>query len=439
MNTNRNRLLAVMMIAVLAGCSEDDTVPAAPVTPIAPRPADNSSNAVILEWDRILTENLPGGGNLFSYRLYAMLHIAMFDAVNSIHQRYRPYVVEAAAAAPWASAEAAAAQAARDVLVALIPAATTTFDAALATRLATIESQVAAQGVTIGKQAAAAVIQWRTGDGSASADTPYLPPALPGLWQPTAGQVAAGTRYANIKPFALVSATQFLPSPPPPLNSATYATDYQQVYELGRVDSVLRTPDQTQLALVVAGPPNYSPNPFQFWSLFARTQISTRNLGIADTARAFAMMNAALHDGLQTSHTSKYVYGLWRPLTAIQRADEDANTGTISDPTWTPLLTTPPYPSHASNLTCIAVSASRALERVLGGDAMNYQVTWKWVGAAGGSDVTRSYTSLSQLADEAAMSRVYGGIHFKFELDAAAASCRKVADYVCANYMGARG
>jgi hypothetical protein len=438
MRTLRYGLLALVAATLLGGCNEDDTTTPPPAPPPPPPPqVDNSSNAVILEWDKLLTDNLPGGGSLYTFRLYAMLHIAMFDAVNSIRVEYAPYRLQVQAS-PSSSAEAAAAQAGHDVLVALVPAATAAFDAALGSRLAGINATLAAQGVEVGKQTAQAVLTWRTNDGAAGPDPAYTPPALPGLWQPQAGQVAAGGRFATTTPFALLTPTQFLPVPPPALNSAQYAAAYQEVYDLGRATSVTRTADQTTLARAIAGV-NYAPNPFSFWNTLARQLVATRTMGITETARLFALMDVSLHDSLQTSHTSKYIYGLWRPITAIQHADADANDATVSDLTWTPLIGTPPYPSHSSNIACLATGASRALAKALGSDQLAFQVTWKWTGAAGaGSDFSHQYTALSQLADEAGMARVYGGIHFKFELTASRDSCTRVADYVNDNYMKRR-
>ncbi len=198
--------LAVVAAGLLGGCDDDGPGPGTP-----PPPQASSSNAVILEWNRLLTES-QGAGNLFSFRQYAMLHVAMFDAVNSVTKQYRAYRLEVPVGAP-ASEEAAAAQAARDVMVALYPAAAASFDAALATRLATLPQPAASQGVDIGKQVAAAILQWRTGDGSANADPTYLPPALPGLWRPAApGQVAMGGRMLTMLPFALLTPTQYLPN-----------------------------------------------------------------------------------------------------------------------------------------------------------------------------------------------------------------------------------
>lgn len=320
-------------------------------------------------------------------------------------------------------------------MAALYPAATDTFDDTLQARIATIPQASAQTGIEVGRQAAQAVLQWRAADGSAGPDPAYLPPPLPGLWQPTPGQVAAGTRFATMLPFALYSPTQYLPVPPPPLDSTAYADSYQQVVDLGRADSGLRTPEQTRFALQIAGV-NYRPGPFALWNEVARGFAAGRQMSLLEAARMFALMNVSMHDGLMTSHASKYVYHLWRPVTAIAQAGNDANDATIPDPSWTPLLTTPPYPSHASNVSCIGTSAARALARLFGSDATPFSVTWTWTGAAGaGTDASRDFSALSQLADEAGMSRVHGGIHFDFEVAAAADSCNKVGDFVFEHTM----
>jgi hypothetical protein len=388
---------------------------------------------VIVEWNEILQNNIPATAGVFSFRYYAMLHIAMFDAVNSIDCRYTPYRVRVPAH-PGAWAEAAAAQAARDVLVQLIPTAASSFDAALDARLATLHPARAALGVAVGKRAAQAVLKWRLNDGFEQPNPPYTPPALPGWWQPTTpGQVAAAVNFGSIKPFALRTPTLYLPAAPPLLNSSQYTEDYNEVKALGDIASITRTEEQRLLARLFAGPPNYGPNPFALWSRVAKNVAASERLSLVQTARLFAHLSAAMNDGLQTAHTSKFVYGLWRPVTAIRRADEDLNDQTIADPAWTPLLGTPPYPSHASNLTCIAASAARIFARTFRSDAVPFTVTW--TGLAGNTDVTRSYDTFSQLAQEGGLSRVYGGIHFRFEIDAAYESCTKVGDYVFENKM----
>lgn len=445
MNIRQGGWLTLAMAAALAGCNEEMGTSSAEAARVAPQAASVTSvlrtseadHTVVLEWNDKLTQ-LQGAGNLFSFRQLAMMHVAMFDAVNSIEGRYQPYRTQVPATGA-ASAVAAAAQAAHDVLVVLYPQPGTVaeLDALLSARLASLPAALAEQGVQVGAKAAAAVLAWRADDGSAASyDTPYMLPALPGMWQPMPGQVAAGTRYLVMQPFGLVSSTQFLPAAPPPLDSPQYAQDWQFVHDYGGTDSAMRSPEQTLLSKLVAGL-GYSPTPFGLWNSIARQLVPTRHLTLSEAARLFALVNVAMHDGLLTSHRSKYAYGFWRPITAIRSLVDDANGATTPDPLWTPLLATPPYPSHSSNLACVATSAARALAHALGGDEVSFDYTWK--NTSGGADATLHYEQLSQLGRESGMSRVYGGIHFRFEVLASEVSCTKGTDYIIDHYMQPRG
>jgi hypothetical protein len=400
----------------------------------APVGATNASNAdVIVEWNQLLQANIPATASLLTPRYFAMLHIAMFDAANAIDHEYTRYHARVAAH-PGASPEAAAAQAGHDVLVALIPTsdAKAIFDAALQARLATIPPWRAAAGAAVGSRVASNILAWRANDGSAAPNPPFVLPALPGLWQPTSAQPAAFVNFADMAPFALITPTQYLPAAPPTLTSARYTADWDEVRTLGSATSTVRTAEQTQTARLFASVGNSTIH-FMMWNLVARDVARQANYSLIDTARLFALLNASMHDGLQTSHTSKFVYGLWRPVTAIRRAGEDLNDATVADPTWTPLLNTPPYPSHSSNMTCVGTSSARALARAFGRDDVPFSVTW--VGTGGNADVTRQYSAFSELAEQQARSRVYGGIHFDFELEASRESCTKVADWVADHYM----
>jgi hypothetical protein len=255
------------------------------------------------------------------------------------------------------------------------------------------------------------------------------------LWQPTSAQGAQLAHFGEFEPFALLTATQYLPDPPPTLTSERYAADLEEVRLLGSVNSTVRTAEQTQTARLFASVGN-STSHFAAWNNVARDLARASHWSLVDTARLYALLNVSIFDGVQTSHTSKFIYGLWRPVTAIRRADEDLNAATTADPTWTPLLTTPPYPSHSSNQTCVGVSAAQSLARAAGGDDFAFSVTW--IGTAGNANVTRQYARFSELAEQQARSRVFGGIHFDFELDASQESCIKVADYVADNYARPR-
>jgi hypothetical protein len=379
---------------------------------------------------------MPASAGLLVPRYYAMVHLAMFEAVNSIERRYSPYRFRLHGH-PGASTEAAAAQAAHDVLVALIPApsAQEAFAAALQSRLASLPPGRAYAGVRIGKRAASEILAWRADDGSATPAAAWSLPVLPGLWQPTSASGAQLSNFGDFRPFALLTATQYLPAAPPALTSERYTADFERVRQLGSATSTVRTAEQTQTARLFASVGNGTSH-FAMWNNVARDAARAQGWSLLDTARLFALMNVSMFDGLQTSHASKFVYGLWRPVTAIRRADEDLNPATLADPTWTPLLSTPAYPSHSSNQTCVGTSAARALARALGTDEMTFSVTW--VGTGGNADITRGYARFSDLAAEQALSRVYGGIHFDFELEASRVSCTRVADFVFDHYMRPR-
>jgi hypothetical protein len=402
---------------------------------VSARPALAQPQNIVIQWNRILqTLFTPAPGP--QLRALPMLHIAMFDAINSIEDVYTPYRVHIKGSR-GASAEAAAAQAARDVLTALYPAQQATFDAALASQLASMAPGVALQGRAIGRQAAHAVLQWRTGDGwptMIAPDPTYVLPPFPGLWQPTppANSFATFTFYPNVVPFAMLTSTQFLPPPPPTLTSVRYAYDFNEVKLLGSETSVDRTAEETLMAQVFAGV-NTTIGFFHVWNIVAGTVAQQQGLSLLDTARTFVLVNVGLHDGLQTSFASKFVYGLWRQVTAIQRADEDLNPDTASDPSWTPLLTTPPYPTYPGNAACLSAAAARALQLALGRDDVPFSITWSRT--MGLPSVTRDFTSFWQLADQQARSRIHGGIHFQFDSDASQAACVKVPEFTDANYM----
>jgi hypothetical protein len=390
---------------------------------------------VIVEWNEILESVLPSSG-LGSPRHYAMLHVAMFDAVSSIDRTYRTYRVRVPAF-PSASQEAAAAQAARDILAANFPAAVATFDTALQTRLAGIHPTFAAQGVRVGKAVAANILAWRQNDGWNVAPAPYALPPFPGLYQPTPPSFGAAQfqQFQSTEPFALLTPTQYQPAAPPSLTSAEYAAALNHVQAIGSATSTTRTAEQTQLARLFASVISRTIH-WGLWNHVARDTARARKLSLIETARLFALLNVSIHDGLQTSHSSKYVHGLWRPVTAIRRADEDLNDRTFADASWTPLLTTPAYPSHAGNMACVGASAATALALFHGTDEMPF--TAVWLGNAGNPDVMRPYSSFWQMAVDQADSRVYGGIHFSFESVASQQACPKVARYVFENFMRRR-
>lgn len=411
------------------------TVVAAVIVMNAGHTAAAQTSNVVVQWNQVL-QTLFGPAPGTQLRSLPMMHIAMFDAINSIENVYSPYRVQIRGSR-GASADAAAAQAARDVLTALYPAQQATFDAALAAQLASIPPGLAKQGQAIGREAARAVLEWRMGDGWPSVITPdpaYVLPPFPGLWQPTppANSFATFTFFPDVVPFAMLTNTQFLPKSPPTLTSARYAQDLNETKLLGSATSAVRTAEQTLMSQVFAGV-NTTIGFFHVWNIVAAIAAEDERLSLIDTARLFVLVNVGLHDGLQSSFSSKFVYGLWRPITAIRRADEDLNDDTFVDAMWTPLLTTPPYPSHAGNVACLSAAAARALQLGVGRDDVPFTITWPRT--MGLPSVTRSYNSFWGFADEQARSRIYGGIHFQFESDASQEACVKVPEFTHTTYM----
>jgi len=367
-------------------------------------------------------------------RNLAIVHIAMFDAVNAIDRGHEPYFAKVHAS-HGASKAAAAAQAAHDTLVALYPSRESVFDEELAEDLAGIPAGRARQGVAIGKEVARQILELRANDGS-SANVSYTPPNTdPGQWQPTdinptTGQPipAASAHVPGMTPFAVDSVAQFRPGPPPELTSVAYAFAFNEAKTLGRATGSTRTDDQT----LVAGLWQTALGNHQVWNRIAQDMTVTHDLDLADTARLFALMNISLSDGLQTSFGAKFHYELWRPKTAIQRADEDGNPATVADPNWTTLhATTPPYPTYSGNAATIGAACATVLASFFGDDTP-FEFDWSRQGSPSGN---RSYDNFWDAANEQADSRIYGGIHFRFDSVAGQEIGADVAGFVLENFL----
>ena len=393
---------------------------------------DREDPAVVREWNQLAEGVIPTSAGPTLPRTYAMMHIAMFDAVNSIEGGYTAYRANLPATR-FASSEAAAAQAAHDVLVALWPASTAKFDTVLNTRLAGIQPARARLGAQVGRDVAKKILEWRANDGWATPQS-FTPPAIPGVWQPTppAFAAAAFVQAGDAKPFALPTPYYYLPRRPPALNSQEYADAVNEIKAIGGATSVVRTDEQTLSARLWASV-GYSTNWGGVWNDVGRFMTLRNNLSLIESARLMALLNVSMMDGVQTAQSSKYVYQMWRPVTAIQRAGEDMNPNTDADPTWMPLLTTPPYPSYAGNMACIGASAARSLALYFGTN--DILVSAQWASTDGVNYVVRSFPGFWQLAEHQAASREYGGIHYHFDTLASQEACPKVAGYVYANFM----
>jgi len=377
---------------------------------------------VVTDWNHTAIEVMKTSkvaGNPWS-RALAMMNVAMSDAVNTVQGRYTRFTYNGPSA-PRASAEAAAASAAHDMLARLFPAQKQTIDQAYDASLKSVADGAAkASGIAVGEQASAAVFADRANDQTSVPDT-YRPVATPGVWIPTV--LPLYPEYAQAKPWALKSPDEFRPAPPPALTSALYARDYNETKELGGAKSVKRTAEQTE-AVKFWTQLNLGPAWFQ-----ATEQLgAARGFNVADNARAFALLSMALGNCFIVDYNAKYHYNSWRPLTAIRNGDQDGNDATERDAGWMPLNPTPMHPEYPSQAGINSGAAVGVLQAVFGKGPVGFVVT-----DLEDPKKQRRYSSVAQMGDEHKSVRIWGGIHFRNSLEVGDAMGRKIADHLLAN------
>ena len=355
-------------------------------------------------------------------RAVAMVQVAMFDAVNSIERRYRPYLAQFPAA-PTASKEAAAAAAAGAVLAGLFPNAEKQTHDLMASYLAALpEGEAKAEGVRLGEAVAAKVLEARRNDGTGAPDS-YRPKTKPGVYVPTA--ITVGSTWPNVTPFALKSPAQFRPQPPTRLTGKEWAVDYNEIKDLGGKDSAKRSARQTEDARfwLITGPQSTDP--------LVRQLVTATKLGLLDSARFMALASVALADAYIAVMEAKYHYEFWRPITAIRNGDIDGNPLTESDPTWQPIDTTPMHPEYPC-AHCIGSSALATVVETLLGTADIPEIVMTSPSAPG---VTHRWTNIRAYTDEVSQARIWAGFHYRFSTRVGQQVGRKIGQYVVANVM----
>ena len=343
-------------------------------------------------------------------RSLAIAHAAMHDAVNGIVGRYEQHLAQPTGT-EGASAEAALAGAAHASLAALFPSRAAQFALLRDSQVELLPAGPARDaGLAWGVAAATQLLAARAADG-ATGTASYPGSTAPGMWRPTVsfgGQVrpALLPHWGTVACFVLPAGSSLRPAAPPHLASHRYAWEVRQVQALGAANSHHRTAEQTEVAQFWAYGPGTATPPGH-WNEIAQQVVPASRLDLCDRARVYALLNLAMADAAVVAWECKYVYGLWRPITAIQLADQDGNPWTEPDASWTPLLPTPPFPEYVSGHSCFSAAAATVLARALGSDRIAFRV---------GSDdlpgVQRRYRRLSEAAWESGMSRIYGGIHF---------------------------
>jgi hypothetical protein len=350
-------------------------------------------------------------------RVIASVHVAMFDAINSVERRYLPYQVQLAAPKDT-SKEAAAAAAAATVLATLLPGAGDEAKAALAAYLAAIPAGPARdEGIRLGEAVGAKIAAQRRDDGASAPDS-YRPKTKPGVYVPT--PITASSMWPNVTPFAMTAPAQFRPEPPVSLASERWAKDYNEIKSLGGRTSTARSARQTEDARfwLVTGAQSYHP--------MLRELVAAKKMSLVDSARFMALASVACADAFIAVFDAKYHYDFWRPITAIRNGDTDDNPATERDATWLPIDNTPMHPEYPC-AHCITSAALASVIETLFGTAEIPEVAMTSPTAPG---VTHRWTNLNAYADEVAQARIYAGFHYRFSAEVGQDMGRKIGKLV---------
>jgi len=399
------------------------------------------------------------GPHRSSYAM-AIIHIAMFEAINAITQKYESYV-GLAPADKQVSMDLAIAQAAHDTLVALYPNQAKRIDSLLEEDIADIHGvqHAIGDGAALGRKAARAILTKRDNDGSETAEpqvgVDYFPQKEPGAWQPdpiSNLQVALGGNWSKVKPFVLRSADQFRPVPPPRLTDSKYTEAYDEVKRIGgdpaHETSTSRTEQQSFTAVFWAydGTPSLCAPP-RLYNQIIRTIALKQGLhDVGELARLYSLANLAMADAGIAAWEAKYYYQYWRPVTAIRGGDTDNNSATRKDPDWYPLGApatnargpnfTPPFPAYPSGHATFGGALFQILRKFWPDNTSFTFISDEYNGK--NRDVSgkrrpfhpKSFDSFSAAETDNAKSRIYMGVHWQFDADAGVKLGNEIADYV---------
>ena len=413
------RLAVAALLAMVSPIAITSSAPAAATT------TSTTTNAVIT-WDRNAQTAIWDVGQQLPWeqsRGFAMVSGAAYDAVNAVlGAPYQP-LLAVPPATGRESIDAAVATAYYRVLAAVLPAQADRLRAQYDEALAAIPDGPAERGgISVGRQAAATMIAARENDGS-DADAQWAVGTEPGQWRPTPPlNTGDGAEVADIEPLLVPGAAMFRTAGPPALTSVAYARDLNEVKAVGKVDSAVRTTDQTEAAIW------WHDRNLTEWQI-KRQIAETQHLSVLQTARMFAMVDVIALDAQIACFDDKRAWGFWRPITAVRLADTDGNPRTTADPTWTPLLITPPFPDHPSGHACGTAARMATMRTFLGRDRVAFSAS------SVASGTTRYFTSFSQAVEELLGARVWGGIHFRTADVQGGKLGEAVSAYVTARYF----
>jgi YHS domain-containing protein len=376
--------------------------------------ASKTSADEVTRWNQIATDasTVADTNPLRESCIFAILHVAIHDAVNTVESRYEPYLPRTSQA-PGASVEAAIAAAGHDTIVALLPDSKATCDAALEEMLRTIsDDSKKTAGLEVGRAAAAAILAARENDGE-NRTVQYTPGTKPGDYRPTPPDFkpAALTHWGSVTPFVLNSSAQFRCTEPPPVNSPRALADIEEVKAIGGSKSVTRTAEQSEI-----GRYWYESSP-RGWNRIAREVAGARQFDVWENARLFALVNLAMADGYICGFETKYYYNYWRPVTAIRES---------GDSEWLSYLPTPPVPDYPSTHTVEGAGVATVMARFFNTDFISFSMT----SGAPYPGITRKFWSFSEAARENGASRVLCGIHFSTAVNAGYIQGERIGEWV---------
>jgi hypothetical protein len=383
---------------------------------------------VITDWDEKAVaavtplSGLGGTNPYLAQRMMAMVHAAMFDAVNSIERRYRPYLVQLPAQSTT-SKEAAAAAAAATVLATIDAKTARDMRDAVAVYLVSIPDGAAkSDGVALGETVAAKILEARKNDGSEAPDA-YRPRTTPGVYVPTA--ITISSMWPEMKPFAIAKGSQFRPKPPIALESDEWTKDYNELKDYGGQHSTTRTPEQTETARFwLVGPPvAYHP--------FVRKLVAAKQMSVLDSARLMTFVAVGLSDAIISVLDAKYHYNFWRPITAIRNGDIDGNPATDREATWQPIANTPMHPEYPC-AHCIQSGSVAGVVKAVFGTADIPEIALTSPTAPG---ATHRWTSMTAFTEEIANARIWAGFHYRFSNRVGTEMGLQIGEYVVKNVM----
>jgi membrane-associated phospholipid phosphatase len=396
----------------------------------SPQKKTTESGKPVLDWNQelIAIVNTPGAQppTVQPTRNFAIVHAAIYDAVDAIDRTHAPYLISVRAPRD-ASETAAADAAAHTALLALYPSQQASIDATYATELAAVSDGPAKErGIRLGDTVAADLLAVRGSDGSSIAAPPFVAGDAPGDYRPTPPNfpTPAFTTWGQVTPFVLESGDQFRPEPPPPLQSEEYADALNEVQTVGSATSTTRTADQTEIGKF------WNPPIQNFWNQIAQTVATAHDSDLPTTARLFAALNLSFADSAIAFYDAKYTYRLWRPVTAIRLADTDGNIDTAADPAWLPLSgNTAADPSYPGAHSTISAAGANVLASFYG-DRQRFALSSPAL-----PGVTRAFTSFSSAAEEAGVSRIFAGQHTRIDHVAGVALGHDVARFILHNEL----